>query len=56
MEEKKRVNCKQCKYYYITWDSKNANGCKYFGFKTNFMPSMIVRRNSGKDCEAFIQK
>lgn len=56
MESTKKVNCRKCIYYYVTWEPQHPNGCKYFGFKTAMMPAMLVRKNSGKDCEAFRSK
>jgi len=51
-----KINCFKCIYYYITWDKNNPKGCKYFGFKTKQMPSIIVKKSSGKDCKAFKEK
>ena len=51
-----RINCKRCKYYYVTWDPRAPHGCKMFGFKSLAIPSIEVRKSSGKSCEAFIQK
>lgn len=56
MTNKKRVNCLKCRYFHITWDKYNPKGCKYFGFKTRAIPSLIVYRSSGKRCEAFKPK
>lgn len=56
MNEQKRINCLNCKYYYITWDQKNPKGCKYFGFKTKLMPSVMVYRTSGENCHMFQPK
>lgn len=56
MTNKKRVNCYKCEYLYVTWDPKNPRGCKYFGFKSKLLPSIVVFRSSGKRCEAFKAK
>jgi|YelNatPaOPRAMG01_1025707.scaffolds.fasta_scaffold00247_15 hypothetical protein len=50
------VNCKKCKYYYITWDAKFPYGCKAFGMKTKQLPSVEVYISSGKECIKFQKK
>lgn len=51
-----RINCHKCIYYYVTWDPRSPKGCKFFGFKTKLMPSLLVFRSSGKECHAFKAK
>ncbi len=51
-----RPNCMKCKYYYVTWEPKRPRGCKFFGFKSYYMPSRVVFKSSGEDCEAFEMK
>lgn len=51
-----RINCMKCTYYYVTWDPAKPRGCKFFGFKSQAMPSQVVLKSSGKDCEAFTAK
>ncbi len=48
-----KVNCPNCKYYYITWDRNMPYGCKAFGFKSRQIPSLVVFQSSGKACQAF---
>jgi len=48
-----KVNCIKCEYYYVTWDPARPRGCKFFGFKSYVMPSLVVFKSSGKDCEAY---
>jgi len=48
--------CKNCIYYYITWDKKNPYGCKVYGFKTSGEPSRIVKNASGEECRLFSPK
>lgn len=48
-----QVNCRKCKFFYITWDKKFPNGCRFFAFKTNKMPSISVLEASGKKCLNF---
>ena len=54
--EKKRVNCFQCIYFAVTWDTKFPRTCKYFGFKTKELPSIAVERDAGEPCLAFKPK
>lgn len=51
-----RIDCKKCKFYYITWDPKNPLGCKRFSFKSRLMPSEVVYRSSGEPCKGFDPK
>lgn len=45
-----RVNCMQCKHYFVTWDNNAPKGCKAFGFKSSTIPSIVVKRSSGEVC------
>lgn len=49
-------NCIKCIYYYVTWDKINPKGCKYFGFKGPYIPSVYVKMSSGNECKAFKSK
>nr|WP_074728216.1 uracil-DNA glycosylase [Paenibacillus naphthalenovorans] len=51
-----RINCFLCKYFYVTWDPGFPRGCRFYGFKTNDLPSALVKRSSGKPCMAFEKK
>lgn len=51
-----KINCRNCKYNYITWESKMPYGCKAFGFKSRQIPSLVVLQSSGKACQAFEEK
>jgi len=52
----KKINCKRCKYYYVTWEAVHPHGCKAFGFKSKMIPSQEVRNSSGKDCGLYKEK
>lgn len=54
--ESARVNCHQCKYFYVTWEPNHPNGCRAFGFKCKELPSLVVFKNSGAKCQAFEKK
>lgn len=51
-----KTNCRNCKYYHITWDVKFPYGCKLFKVKSKQMPSVIVYQSLGKPCENFTEK
>lgn len=48
-----KVNCKQCRHYYVTWDPQNPMGCRKFGFKSRILPSDVVYQSSGDFCKGF---
>lgn len=50
------ANCPQCRHYYVTWDPKAPRGCRLHGFKSQAMPSQVVRHHSGHECLAFEPK
>lgn len=54
--QQKRVNCKQCEYYYVTWEQGRPHGCKAYGFKSNTIPSVVVKKNSKIECTLFVSK
>lgn len=45
-----KINCYQCKYFYVTWDPQFPKGCKAYQFKGRLLPSMEVKKSSGHDC------
>lgn len=47
------VNCFRCRHFYVTWDELFPRGCKALGFKSREMPSAVVRRSSGMECQMF---
>lgn len=51
-----KINCYQCKYFYVTWDYQFPKGCKAFQFKGKTLPSIEVKKASGKECLKFVQK
>ena len=53
---KDNINCFKCKYFFITWDKIKPRGCSYFAFKSKIIPSVMVKKSSGKPCRAFNKK
>jgi len=51
-----KINCKICKYYYVTWERNKPHGCKAYGFKSQQVPSVVVRQSSGTQCSFYIPK
>jgi len=52
----KRINCRRCEYFFVTWEPKKPYGCKAYGFKSPQIPSMVVFQSSGRDCNMFSAK
>jgi hypothetical protein len=52
----KRINCRRCKYFFVTWQQDKPYGCKAYGFKSKLIPSMVVFQSSGMQCSTFEQK
>jgi hypothetical protein len=52
----KRINCRRCVHYFVTWEPKKPHGCKAYGFKSPQIPSMVVYKSSGMECGLFSQK
>jgi len=50
------IFCKNCKYFYITWDKRFPYGCKALGFKSRALPAAEVRASSGAPCLYFVKK
>ena len=51
-----KIDCFQCRHFYITWDQKHPKGCKAMGFKSVEMPSVVVLRSSGVECLRYERK
>jgi len=51
-----KINCFHCIHFYITWDPKFPNGCRFFQIKTKNRPSNEVEKSSGLPCQGFEPK
>jgi len=49
----KRINCRRCIHYFVTWQAGKPHGCKAYGFKSENIPSMVVFQSSGSACSLF---
>lgn len=56
MATDKPVKCLKCKYYYNTWNPQKPRGCRVFGFESASIPSYAVKRETGKECEAYKER
>lgn len=52
----KRINCRKCEYYFVTWEAQRPHGCRAYGFKSMQIPSIVVFQSSGDDCTMFKEK
>ena len=50
------VNCYQCEYLFITHDKNKRYGCRKFGFKGPYFPSITVFSTTGTKCAYFKMK
>jgi hypothetical protein len=55
-ENMEKINCRTCKYFYVTWDRNFPNGCKAYGFKSQEFPSVFVYKSSGSACKGYVKK
>ncbi len=56
MKQHSKVNCRNCRYFYITWETKYPYGCRAFAMKTKQFPASQVLLSSGKECLFFSAK
>ena len=52
----KKINCRRCEYYFVTWQKGQPHGCRAYGFKSAQIPSMVVLKSSGTACSLFKEK
>jgi len=52
----RRIICQRCKHYYVTWEKNKPHGCRAYGFKSQQVPSVVVKQSSGTDCNFFEDK
>ena len=51
-----QINCYLCEYLSITHDKNKRYGCKKFGFKGPYFPSITVFSTTGTKCAYFTVK
>ena len=52
----KRINCRRCEYYFVTWEPSKPHGCRAYGFKSATIPSLVVFQSSGDACNLYKEK
>jgi hypothetical protein len=52
----KKINCRKCEFYFVTWEAGKPHGCRAYGFKSAQIPSMVVKKSSGSECSFFKEK
>jgi hypothetical protein len=52
----KRIVCQKCIYYYVTWEKNKPHGCNAYGFKSQQLPSVVVKNSSKLDCSFYQEK
>jgi hypothetical protein len=55
-ENRKKNICFDCRYLKSSHEAKLPWICERFGFKGPFMPSLIVKKESQRDCRFFEAK
>jgi len=53
---KRRIICQRCVHYYVTWEKNKPHGCRAYGFKSQIVPSTVVRQSSGAQCNFYEDK
>lgn len=48
-----KPNCLKCRHYMNTWNKDLPRGCRLFGIKTASFPSLVVKRETGSECNAY---
>ena len=58
MDEKTpgKVACIRCRFYRITWESRNPYACMAHGFKSQRNPALVVFESSGIECQLYAPK
>ena len=55
-DEPQIPNCRNCRYFYITWDAKKPYGCRAMQFKSSVLPTIEVLEADGAVCISFRKK
>ena len=48
-----KIDCRKCKFLYVTWDKDFPYGCRAIGFKSKLTPSVVVYQSSMMVCQKF---
>lgn len=50
------IDCRKCRFYFVTWRKAFPHGCRAMGFKSLEFPSYLVKKVSGEECLMFEAK
>ncbi len=51
-----KISCLKCVHFQSTHDPANPRSCKIYGFRTASFPSFVVKRETGRECQAYKEK
>lgn len=51
-----KIICQRCQHYFVTWEKSKPHGCRAYGFKSQQIPSVVVKQSSGADCSYYAPK
>ena len=54
--EGQKINCFECRHFFITHEPAHPYGCQTMGFKSREMPSAAVVSSTGEACLVFESK
>lgn len=53
----RRIDCRRCRHYFVTWDEDFPHGCRRMSFKSCRFPGDEVRQAmDGQPCRLFEEK
>jgi hypothetical protein len=51
------IDCRRCRFYFVTWDENFPHGCRRMGFKSRLSPNDEVRKAMrGAACRFYAKK
>ncbi|RDG32717.1 hypothetical protein DV872_07340 [Oceanispirochaeta sp. M1] len=53
MKKGKGPDCLKCEHFFVTWDPAFPRGCRVFGIKSRQIPSLEVKKATGRQCPSF---
>lgn len=51
-----KIVCQKCVYYFVTWEPSRPHGCNAYGFKSQIIPSQVVKKTSNENCNFYTLK
>jgi hypothetical protein len=49
----KKISCLKCVHFQATYDPQAPRSCNIYGFRTASFPSFVVKRETGRECQAY---